>query len=73
MKCRTIDFALEDSGPGDDEEHKHIGFYDGNNEAISNDSKSGTPQKHHWTYGEKDGKPVRKIIAVYRFEFKKQM
>ncbi len=45
----------------------HMGFYIGNNEAISNDSKdSGFPRKHHATYGVKpDGSPMRKIEKIY--------
>ena len=45
----------------------HIGFYVGNNEAISNDSKeSGFPRRHHYTYGiNSDGTPVRKIEKIY--------
>ena len=31
--------------------HKHIGFYIGNNKAISNSTKLGYPVKHHWTFG----------------------
>lgn len=52
--------------PGDKEKHEHIGFYIGDEKAISNDSKSGTPQEHHITYGEESGSPVRKITAIYR-------
>ena len=44
--------------------NKHIGFYIGNNKAISNDSQSGSPAVHHWTYGEKNGKPVRKVEMI---------
>lgn len=45
----------------------HLGFYVGNNEAISNDSKGrGFPWKHHVTYGtNSDGTPVRKIEKIY--------
>lgn len=40
--------------------HRHIGFYIGNDEAISNDSKkTGFPRKHHYTY---DG--TRKIEKI---------
>lgn len=46
---------------------EHIGFYVGNNEAISNDSKNtGFPRRHHATYGAAtDGTPVRKIEKIY--------
>lgn len=41
--------------------HSHIGFYMGNNEAISNDSRgTGFPRKHHYTYNE-----TRKIEKIY--------
>lgn len=46
-------------------EHKHIGFYLGNNKAISNSSKKKSPAAHHITYGIKNGEPVRKIEAAY--------
>lgn len=44
---------------------EHIGFYTGDYEAISTDWETGVPHKHHWTYGENDGKPVRAIIGLY--------
>lgn len=41
--------------------HSHIGFYVGNDEAISNDSQGrGFPGKHHVTYN-----GVRKIERIY--------
>jgi hypothetical protein len=46
--------------------HKHIGFYLGNNQAVSNSSKTGLIAKHHLTYGAKAGKPKRKIESIYR-------
>ena len=45
--------------------HKHNGFYIGNNKAISNSAKLGYPVIHHWTFGNKNGQPGRKIIAIY--------
>ncbi|MDO8743301.1 MAG: hypothetical protein Q7J30_01975 [Candidatus Azambacteria bacterium] len=46
--------------------HKHIGFYMGNNKAIStNSSKNGQPAIHHWTYGIKNKKPGRNIESIY--------
>jgi uncharacterized protein YycO len=46
--------------------HKHIGFYIGNNKTISaNSIKKGQPRVHHWTYGTKNNKPVRKIEAIF--------
>ena len=41
--------------------HYHIGFYVGDNEAISNSSKdTGFPWKHHYTYND-----TRKIEKIY--------
>jgi hypothetical protein len=45
--------------------HKHLGFYIGDNQAISNSTKAGVPEIHHWTYGEKDNEPVRKIEKIF--------
>ncbi|MDP2638938.1 MAG: hypothetical protein Q8P06_02105 [Candidatus Azambacteria bacterium] len=45
--------------------HKHIGFYIGNNKAISHRREWRHPIIHHWTYGSKNGKPVRKIEAIF--------
>ncbi len=43
------------------EPHNHIGFYVGNNEAVSNSSKeTGFPWKHHATYN-----GTRKIEKIY--------
>ncbi len=47
--------------------HFHIGFYLGKNQAISNSSKKGFPEKHHYTY-----KGKRKIIEIFSYDFKKQ-
>ena len=43
----------------------HMGFYIGNNKAVSNSTKIGMPKIHHWTYGAKKGNPARKIEAVF--------
>jgi hypothetical protein len=41
--------------------HSHIGFYIGNNEAVSNDSNgTGFPWKHHFTYNN-----TREIDRIY--------
>lgn len=45
--------------------NKHLGFYLDTKRAVSNDYKSGTPQFNHPTYGMKNGKPIRKIEAIY--------
>ena len=45
----------------DNREYPHIGFYVGNDEAISNDSRgTGFPLKHHYTYN-----GTRKIEKIY--------
>jgi len=44
---------------GDNDVHKHIGFFVGRNKAISNSYKLGYPIKHSWNFGAK-----RKIDAI---------
>lgn len=48
----------------DGKEHEHIGFYMGNNIAISNSTKYRTPKRHHYTYKEK-----RKVVSSWRYNF----
>jgi len=44
----------------------HLGFYIGDEKAISNDSiKTKAPAEHHFTFGEKNGKPVREIDSIW--------
>jgi len=50
---------------GNGENNDHIGFYIGDNMAISTNSKERTPIEHHFTYGEEDGKAKRKIVTIY--------
>jgi hypothetical protein len=46
----------------DGKEHRHIGFYVGDNMAVSNASNStGIPRRHHYTYDD-----TRKIVKIYR-------
>ncbi len=45
---------------GDGSKHRHIGFYVGNDEAISNSTEVGFPARHHVTY---DG--TRKLEKIY--------
>jgi len=40
--------------------HKHIGFYIGSSQAISNDTKKRYPAVHHWTY--RGSRKVEKIL-----------
>ena len=49
----------------DKKPHRHIGFYLGNDEAVSTDGVTGLPVKHHVTYGTTDSKPNRVIEAIY--------
>ena len=46
--------------------HCHLGFYIGDEKAISNSSRIGQPIEHHWTYGTtQNGQPFRKVVAIY--------
>lgn len=45
--------------------HKHIGFYIGNNKAISNSFKRKGPIIHHWTFGVKNGISKRKVEEIW--------
>lgn len=45
--------------------HRHLGFYIGDSKAISTSARARQPIEHHWTYGEENGKPTRKIEAIY--------
>ena len=47
------------------ESHKHIGFYLGNDQTVSNSSKTGQIAKHHFTFGSKTGQPMRAIESVW--------
>lgn len=50
---------------GNGEFNEHVGFYMGENLAISTSAKDRTVVEHHWTYGEEGGQPKRKVIAIY--------
>lgn len=43
------------------EKHSHVGFFIGDDQAISNNAKLGCPQEHHWTFDDS-----RKVTAIYR-------
>ena len=47
------------------EPHRHIGFYIGRKQAISNNSKKHVPIRHFWTFGQKNSKIYRKVIAIF--------
>ncbi len=49
----------------DNEPHRHIGFYVGNQRAISNSTKMRVPRLHHWTFGKAQGKAKRNVEAMY--------
>jgi len=46
--------------------HEHIGFLIAPGVAVSNSARSRLPVKHHWTYGVRVGRPIRRIVAIYR-------
>jgi len=46
-------------------ENEHVGFFVGQEKAISNNAESRIPEKHHYTFGEEKGGPARKIEAIY--------
>jgi hypothetical protein len=56
--------AIDQTGNG--VKHLHVGFYVGNDKAISNSTDKRVPVKHHFTFGTKAGKPKRRIIGIYR-------
>lgn len=61
LKRGAVIIWEEKTGQWDDLPHRHIGFYIGNNMAISNDSRgAGFPWKHHITYN-----GVRRIAKIY--------
>jgi hypothetical protein len=47
-------------------DQRHIGFYVGNNEAISNNADVRTPQKHHFLFGSK--RNIEKIFWNPKFD-----
>lgn len=44
--------------------NKHIGFYIGDGQAVSNNADTGMPDIHHWTFGDDGGRPVRKVEMI---------
>ena len=48
-----------------EDKSQHLGFYVGNDEAVSNNWVTRVPARHHWTFGEENGQPVRKVEALY--------
>lgn len=48
----------------DGELHRHLGFSLGGRRAVSNNSRRGVPVLHHWTFGRRGGRPVRRVEAI---------
>lgn len=44
--------------------NRHIGFYIGNDSAVSNNADTGMPDIHHWTFGVKENRPVRRVESI---------
>lgn len=49
----------------DGTKHSHIGFYVGNQKAISNRPIDKSPQEHYWTYARQNEDEFRKISSMY--------
>ncbi|MBI2669940.1 MAG: hypothetical protein HYX20_02270 [Candidatus Yanofskybacteria bacterium] len=45
--------------------HDHIGFYVDNDKAISNRYEKRQPVLHHWTFGVRNGRPMRKVEQIF--------
>lgn len=45
--------------------HDHIGFYIGEDQAISNSTSKRTPQQHFWTFAKRGEEGYRKVTAIY--------
>lgn len=45
--------------------NEHVGFYFSAFFAVSNRAEEKGPFLHHWTFGEKRGKPVRRVSGIY--------
>jgi hypothetical protein len=49
------------------ESHEHLGFYVGDERAISNSSATGEIAEHDWTFGvDNEGNPNRKVTKILR-------
>lgn len=58
VKPRAGDVILWQEKIENGEPHEHIGFFIGNNMAVSNNSKTGTPTRHVWNR--------RTVVSVFR-------
>lgn len=52
---------------GRGEQHQHIGFFVGGDQAVSNSSTEKKIAKHHFTYGEEAGDPKRSLAKIFSF------
>jgi hypothetical protein len=50
--------------------HKHIGFYLGGDQAISNSSSAKVISQHHWLFEGADEQTRRQLELVLRYDFK---
>ena len=64
--ARPGDVLVWEAVAGKNGAHQHIGFLIAPRVAVSNSAGSRWPVRHHWTYGVRSGKPVRRITAVFR-------
>jgi hypothetical protein len=55
----------EETTSGMEKGHRHIGFFIGNDIAISNSSEHGFPIEHHWTFGAETEASYRRVQAMY--------
>ena len=54
----------------EDELHEHIGFYIGDERAVSNQSSTGEIVEHDWTFGtDNEGNANRKVVKILRYSF----
>jgi len=63
--CRGDVIVWERAAQAGGEKHLHAGFYLGGEEAMSHVDETRTPKRHDVTFGQFEGTPVRKIVAIY--------
>lgn len=63
-EAKTGDILVWESHDFEGEHHMHIGFYMGNERAISNSATDGVPKEHDWLFRETT---ERKITQIYRY------
>ena len=49
----------------DGSKHGHIGFYVGDQKAISSSPKEKSPQYHRWTYARENESDYRRVSSIY--------